>query len=106
MAMLQQIVWSSVVVLLLIAQPVQAERPQLVVHDGGALYVTNGTVILNCGQLLVETGGVAELDGADIRRCGKRTYADGSLVTAAASQFDFCAKPWLWLIFPIASIGH
>lgn len=83
---------------LALAVPARAERPKLIIHDGGSLVVNSSSVDLHCGQLVVEDGG--QLDGLDARfkHIGASRYEEGALLFLQDTLFYRCPQPWLHLL--------
>lgn len=72
--------------------PFQATKAgELIIHDGGSLTVnTDSTLLMNCNDFTIESGGSFTLDGGAVESRGRLILEGGGVYTIISGTVDKC----------------
>lgn len=71
----------------------EGQAGELILHDGGAVSVKNGsTLLLNCNNLTIENGGIFTVDGGVVAKRGKLIREAGGQYVIDSGKAEKCYK--------------
>jgi hypothetical protein len=78
---------------LLTASPVCGLAGEMIVHNGGSMTIKTGsTLLLNCNDLTIESGGIFTLDGGVVEKVGVVRVASGGQYGGLSGRVGKCSK--------------